>query len=271
VTWRVFLGRGADRSRIASELIDQQVSYRFGGEPGDDLAAAVGREISDGFTRFAVAGQDADVAMVVDSALSAGMAGRVDLALLPGGSRSDLARTFALDQSLPAAVARMAHGTPYLIDIGVVSGGFGRAAFLNSVATGLLAGGPAWFPMWPRPLRVAGPVIVRAGANPVETMASGVLVLNGQFWGEWVGAPRSTLVDGVVDLQLFTGRRRVLARLRPALRTGMHVRSNMVRRLPVAHAEVDQPPSWMVSVDGVRIGRGPFTLAVVAGAVRLAI
>ena len=107
--------------------------------------------------------------------------------------------------------------------------------------------------------------------TPVETMASGILLLNGQFWGNWVGAPRSTLVDGVLDLQMFTGTRRKLGRLRRAFRTGMHVRAAGVRRLSVSQADVDQPTNWQIVVDGIRMGRGPFSVAVVPAAVRLAV
>ena len=262
---------GSSPAPLAAELSRQLVSHRFVTPGSSDLAQTVSAELHAGFTRLAVQGGDPEIAAVIGAVLEAGFAGRVDLALLPSRERSELARTFALGDSLAEGVRRLAHGDPYPIDIGVVTGSFGRMAFINSVSTGVLAGGPAWFPFWPRPLRVAGRVVIEGGPTPVETMASGVLVLNGQFWGDWIGAPRSTLVDGVVDLQLFTGTRRQLSRLRPAFRAGMHVRAAGVRRLAVSRAEVDQPPGWQVVVDGIRVGRGPFSVEVVAGAVRLAV
>lgn len=265
----MFVADHSDPSRLAHELHAQRVSHRFVDLGARGLGAAVAAELAGGFNRLAVVGGDPYLAEVIEAVIDAGLGGKVDVAIV--SDRSDLGRTFALERGVLAAVGRMARGNLYPIDAGVVEGGFGRVAFVNSVATGVLAGGPGWFPAWPRPLRVAGRVVVRAGTSPVETMASGMLVLNGQFWGDWIGAPRSTLVDGVVDLQLFTGARRMLARLRPAFRTGMHVRGVGVRRLSIARAEVDQPRSWIVSVDGIRRGRGPFTVTVLPAVVRLAI
>lgn len=267
----MILADGSNPRVVADELTRQRVSHRFLTPAPETLAAVVASELESGFTRLAVAGGDHEIASVVGAVVDAGFAGLVDLALLPSRTPSELARTFALGPSLPDAVRRLAHGQPYPIDIGMVEGSFGRMAFINSVAAGVLAGGPGWFPVWPRPIRMAGPVVVHGGTTPVETVASGILVLNGQFWGKWVGAPRSTLVDGVVDLQLFSGTRRKLSRLRPAFRVGMHVRAAGVRRLAVARAEVDQPAPWRVSVDGRRVGRGSFTVTVVPGAVRLAV
>ena len=270
MTWRVFVADGSRVSAISEELGAQSVAHSIVDVAGG-IGPAVAGELRAGFTRIAVAGNDAIVAEAVESVLEEGLEGKIDLAILPGGTKSDLLRTFALDQALGAAVRRMSHGNPYAIDVGVAEGTFGKVVFMNSVATGVLAGGPAWFPIWPRPLRAAGPVLITAGTRPVETMASGILVLNGQFWGDWVGAPRSTLVDGVVDLEVFTGPRRILARLRRAFRSGNHVRGAGVRRLSVAHAVIDQPAGWIVTVDGVRLGRGSFTVAVIPGALRLSI
>jgi diacylglycerol kinase family enzyme len=269
VTWRILVNGSSDPGAIAAELRAQSVAHRF--VETEDLMAAVVGEISAGNTRIAVSGGDPELAAVVAAVAAAGAEGRVDVALLPGATRSQLVRTFALDTGLGAAVGRMLHGTPYPIDAGTVEGGFGRIVFVNSVASGVLAGGPGWFPYWPRPLRMAGPVIVRSGASAAENIALGTLVLNGQFWGDWIGAPRSTLVDGVVDLQVFSGRRRTLSRLRPAFRTGMHVRATSIRRLSVAAAEVTQPDAWWVAVDGMRVGRGGFRLTVLPGVVRLAV
>jgi len=260
---------GSDPGEIAAELRDQSVAHRF--VETDDLRGAVGREAAAGNTRFAVSGGDRELAAVVAGVVAAGAEGRIDVALLPGTTRSQLARTFAFDTDLNAAVGRMLHGTPYAIDAGTVDGGFGRVFFVNSVASGALAGGPGWFPYWPRPMRMSGPVIVHSGATTTESIALGTLVLNGQFWGDWIGAPRSTLVDGVVDLQVFGGRRRMLSRLRPAFRTGMHVRATTVRRLSVSSAEISQPDAWWVTVDGIRVGQGGFDLTVLPGVVRLAV
>jgi diacylglycerol kinase family enzyme len=271
MSWRVFVLDGSDPRPIGSALAAEAVSHRFVEVAPSALREAVTSELEQGFTRLAVTGGDAAAASVVDCVIAAGFEGRVDLALLPGRRPSELARTFALDPGLAASVRRIARGDRYPIDVGVIDAAFGRRVFLSSVATGVLAGGPHWFPLWPRPIRSAGPVTVHAGTTVVQTVGSGVLVLNGQFWGDWIGAPRSTLIDGVVDLQLFSGRRRMLSRLRPAFRTGQHVRAVGVRRMSIATATVDQPSNWWINVDGIRLGRGAFSVATVAGAVAVSI
>ena len=180
-------------------------------------------------------------------------------------------RTFAADQTVGGAIDRMVRHTPYLIDAGVVEGEFGSQVFVNSVAAGLLAGGPGWFPWWPRPVLPTRRVAVTTGGAATEAVAAGALILNGQFWGDRVVAPRSTTVDGVFDVQFFNGHRLALSRLRRTMRTGMHVRSHHVRRRALAEASIDAPRVWPISVDGIRVGSGAFRVACLPGAVRLAI
>jgi diacylglycerol kinase family enzyme len=143
--------------------------------------------------------------------------------------------------------------------------------FVNSVAAGVLAAGPGWFPWWPRPLLPARRITIASGDTATESVAAGALVVNGQFWGDRVAAPRSTMIDGVLDVQMFNGHRIALSRLRRTMRSGMHVRSHHVRRRALGEAMIEAPRAWQVAVDGIRVGRGGFRVSCLPGAVRLAI
>lgn len=270
MTWQVFATRDATAAAI-TEGLGQRVAHRCQVVAVDDLPAAAAGALDRGFRRLAIEGADPEVATVV-AEIRARRAGRqTDLAVITADKPSELLRTFAADQTLQGSIERMIRHTPYLIDAGLVEASFGSMVFMSSVAAGVVAGGPAWFPWWPRPILPAAAFTVETGGVGTEAVASGILVLNGQFWGDRVVAPRSTPVDGVFDIQLFNGRRIALSRLRRAMRTGMHVRSHHVRRRSLSEASIEAPSSWSVSVDGIRMGRGAFRVTCLPGAVRLAI
>jgi len=270
VTWQVFAKREATAAAIA-EGLGQRIAHRCQVIAVGDLASAAADALDRGFRRLAIEGADPEVAAVVAEIRARRVGRQTDLAVLTTGTPSELLRTFAADQTLQGSIERMIRHTPYLIDAGLVEGSFGPMVFVSSVAAGVLAGGPAWFPWWPWPLLPAGAFSVETGGVATEAVASGALVLNGQFWGDRVIAPRSTTVDGVFDIQLFNGRRVALSRLRRAMRTGMHVRSHHVRRRSLSEASIAVPSSWSVRVDGIRLGRGAFRVTCLPGSVRLAI
>lgn len=271
MTWQVLVRREATAHAISEGLREGKIAHRIAMVDRDGIGPAAGDALDAGFRRLAVEGSDPDVAAVIAEVDARRLGRLTDLAVIVTGGRSDLLRTFAADQSLDGAIDRIVDHTPYLMDAGRIESEFGEMVFVNSVAAGILAHGPGWFPWWPVPILPARPVCLRAGDADTEAVASGALVLNGQFWGSWVAAPRSTLVDGVLDVQMFNGHRVALSRLRHAMPTGMHVRSHHVRRRSLSEAEVAAPHSWVFSVDGRRVGRGAFRVTCLPGAVRLAI
>lgn len=269
MTWQIFATRAATALAVVEGLTEGRVAHKCAVVDVAGLPDAVGDVLDRGFRRIAVEGEDPTLATVVEEIRARRVGRQTDLAVI--SRRSDLMRTFAADQTINGAVRRMIDHTPYLADVGHVEGGFGEMVFVNSVAAGVLAGGPGWFPWWPWPILPARGVTVATGDSATEAVASGALVLNGQFWGDGVVAPRSTLVDGTLDVQMYNGHRIALSRLRRTMRTGMHVRSHHVRRRSLAEALIEAPPSWAVAVDGIRVGKGAFRVTCLPGAVRLAI
>ena len=269
MTWQVFATSSSTVAAVDEGLTTGQVAHRCQVVAPAGIPEAVGDALAHGFRRIAIEGRDPEIASAIAEIRAHGVGRQTDLAVITRDS--DLMRTFAAEQTVDGAVQRMTRHTPYLIDAGLVEGDFAEMLFVNSVASGVLASGPGWFPWWPRPLLPARRVAVTAGDTTTESVASGALVLNGQFWGDRIAAPRSTMVDGVFDVQVFNGHRIALSRLRRTMRTGMHVRSHHVRRRALAEARFDAPRAWQIAVDGIRVGRGAFRVACLPGAVRLAI
>lgn len=270
MSWQIFAVEDSTAAALESGLRDAQLAHRTSVVERSRLAAAVGAALDSGFRRIAIEGGDPELADAIAEVGARRIGQQTDIALISAG-RSDLLRTFAVVQTVAGAIQRIVDHTPYPIDVGHIEGEFGERVFVNSVAAGIMAKGPRWFPWWPVPLLPAAGVAVTAAGSVTESVASGVLVLNGQFWDSWSLAPRSTLVDGVMDIQMFNGRRIALSRLRHSMRNGMHVRSHHVRRRSLAEADVASPGSWPVVVDGIRVGHGAFRVSCLPAAVRLAI
>lgn len=228
-----------------------------------DVRSAARVAIAGGRLRIGVAGTDADAAAVVAAALDEGA--RIELAVIPR-RRSDLVDMFAL--AAGTHLERLSHGTPYPIDAGVIEGRGGERIFLNSVTAGLAAGPASLFPWSPTP-GGRRRVKIEAARERTITDASAVLVMNGQCWAGRTVAPRATLTDGALDVQVLSGGRWGITRARRALHRGLHVRSRSVTRVSVARAEIDVPPNWRVDVDRRSWGRGAFSVSVLPNAADL--
>lgn len=227
-------------------------------ESGD--ATAIGAILERGFDRLAILGSDADAAAVAAEARLR----RTPIGLALGMPASELARTFAL--SAEDILDRVTNGTRYTIDLGWVEGSWGVVPFLNSVAIGMA---PA---RWPSPVAWARPraSVQMTGDREVDG-ARGVLVMNGQYWAGLPVAPKATLVDGVLDVQVMAPVRMGGIGLAVAMGHGLHLSRREVTRRSMAKAVIEVPERWAVAVDGVRRGEGPVEASVSPGALDLLI
>jgi len=97
-----------------------------------------------------------------------------------------------------------------------------------------------------------------------------VVVANAQFFGGGFNiAPRASMVDGLLDVQIITSRRREVAALMRKARGGDHLADPGVRRFvaPEARIETDEP--LPVEVDGEPLGRTPLVVRLQAGCLSL--
>ena len=99
-----------------------------------------------------------------------------------------------------------------------------------------------------------------------------MVVANGQFFGGGLNvAPRSTLVDGVMDVQVFSGPKRNAFAIMPRLAFGSHLTHRAVRRYIGANVSIQAPDEWPVEADGEIIGRGSVEIETIPQALDFAI
>jgi len=292
MTWFVVAnpsaGTGVDPAGVARALRRAGVTHEMA-VPGsiEEARSAVARAVAAGHTRFVAVGGDGTANVVVDELFAVRTWPEPPmLALVPTGSGSDFARTFALPP-MEEAVARLADAEPYRCDVGLLTGAFGRRHFLNAANVGIAAASarragrlPArlggirytlafWLTL---PRFPPGPATITTSRGTVAGQVMNVVVANGQFFGGGLNvAPRASPADGMLDIQVFLGPRRNAFSVMPRLVRGHHLGHRAVRRLVAAEATIEVPAHWPVEADGEVIGRGAVRVEILPGALELGI
>jgi len=184
---------------------------------------------------------------------------------------------------LDAGIARLRTPDRYRIDIGLASGSFGRVHFLNALNAGVAAASVATAAKLPRSIGAkryaAGfwlalarfppaDIGARIGRHSFSGEAINVVVANGQFFGGGMNvAPRATLTDGLLDVQVFQGPRRRAFSVMPRLIKGSHLTHTGVRRYVGSEIELDIPQDWPVEADGEILGTGSVLVTTIPAAV----
>ncbi len=251
----------------------------------DESRARVRESIAGGRTDIAVVGGDGTVSMVMDEAVASGA--DVTVAVLPAGTGCDLIRTFGISQDLPTAAKHLLTDDTYLIDVVALEGEWGKRHFVNVAQAGAGAAavqsaarmtrrlGTARYPLafaarLPRFPRAN--VTVTTERRTYETEALAVIAANAQFFaGGWNVAPRATLMDGVIDIQVFTARKTQAPALVPRIIKGTHLSDPGVRRFTASEFTIHADPEWPFEADGELVGNTPVKGRVVPAAVRLKI
>ncbi len=250
-----------------------------------EARAAVRESIAAGWTNIAVVGGDGTVSMVMDEAVAAGP--DVTIAVLPAGTGCDLVRTFGIPQNLTAAAKHLTTDDTYLIDVVALEGDWGHRHFVNVAQAGAGAAAvqtaarlsrrlgasryplafAARLPRFPR-----AQVTVTTERRTYEADALAVIVANAQFFaGGWNVAPRATLMDGVVDIQVISARKTQAPALVPKVIKGTHLSDPSVRRFTASEFTIETEPGWPFEADGDLIGNTPVRGRVLPAAVRLKI
>ncbi len=112
VTGRRF---AAVEPRLRTALGPLEVACTRGPRDAERIAREGARS---GVERIVIAGGDGTTSEVVTGLLGSGLAGQVELALLPLGTGGDLLRTLGIPRDLDAALARIATGRAVPIDAG---------------------------------------------------------------------------------------------------------------------------------------------------------
>ena len=240
-----------------------------------------------GASHFAVAGGDGTVNLAVNALMPLDLDPRPVLGVLPVGTGCDLLRTFGLPQDLAGAARHLVTGDTYDLDVAVLEGLWGLRYFVNVAQTGVGAAavetamrmgrrlGTARYPLafaarlpgFPR-----AQVRITTERRTIETEALAVIMANAQFFaGGWNIAPKATVVDGVLDLQVIDCRKTRAPALVPKLIKGTHLTDRAVRRLSAAEFSIETDPTWPVECDGDFLGNTAVKGRVVPAAISLKI
>ena len=280
-------GRGA-RAKVEAVLRERRITGDA--VEVDGIAAlkdTVGTAAGQGRTRFVAVGGDGTVNAVLNALLEHEWQEPPTLGVLPAGTGCDLVRTFGAGNRIETAVDRLAGDATYPVDVGVAIGEWGRRFFLNVASAGATAAAArAAFrlPGWLGTLRYVGGV---AGSLPVFPRCEisleadrrrfsgeslGVVFANGQFFGGGFNiAPRASMVDQLLDVQVITARKREAGRLMSKARGGHHLSDPAVRRFVASEVRLESSEPWPVETDGEPIGTTPVLLRLQAGRIRLKI
>ncbi|MGI9528425.1 MAG: diacylglycerol/lipid kinase family protein [Acidimicrobiia bacterium] len=247
-----------------------------------DTATVVHQAQQRGLSHFAAVGGDGTAHHVLNAVMASAPTTRQTMALIPAGSGSDFVRTFGHTSDTHAAVNRLADMDRYGIDIGRIEGAFGSRFFLNAVNAGVAAASVRTAERLPRAVgtvryttafwaalarfRQAG-VVVDIDRHRFEGDAINVVAANGQFFGGGLNiAPRATLVDGELDVQVFSGPRRNAFTVMPRLLFGSHLTHRAVRRYIGSAVNIDVPGDWPVEADGELLGTGSVAITTIPDA-----
>jgi diacylglycerol kinase family enzyme len=102
--------------------------------------------------------------------------------------------------------------------------------------------------------------------------AIAVVLANGQFFGSGLNiAPKATLVDGLLDVQVFSGTRWSAIPIVPRVRRGLHLSHPSVQRFRSGKLRIEADRPWPIEVDGDYLGETPVDISVLPGALRIKI
>lgn len=241
----------------------------------------------DGRTHFAVVGGDGTMNVAINALMDLDLGERVTIGMLPAGTGCDLLRTFGLPQTLEGAAPHLGTSNYYAIDVAYLDGHWGRRYFANVAQTGVGAAaaqtalrigrffGPARYPIafagrLPRFPRAE--ITLTTERRTVETEALAVIFANAQFFaGGWNVAPKATLIDGVLDVQIIDSSKLRAPALVPKVVKGTHLGDVAVRRFSAAEFDLKTEPLWPVEADGDYLGNTGVSGRVIPAAINLKI
>ena len=273
-------GRGARwagpvRQALADAGLDVLV---LSGDSGAESTALATGAAADGVDAVVAVGGDGLVHCVVQALAGTG----VPLGIVPAGGGNDLAGALGAPADPQAAVAVIAAGRMRSIDLGQVHGGAWWAGVLNAGFDSAVVARAEHMHRPRGPLRydlAAWLEIVHRHAHPMRITLDGVvheravtLVAVGnsfRYGGGMRIAPDAQLDDGLFDVLVADAMpRHQLARLKPLVRAGTHVRHPQVAVHRAAEVTLDAP-DLLAYADGERIGPLPVSTTCVPAALQV--
>lgn len=277
-------GRFWDRCRGVDTLDGELISA----PTPQEATRAMDRVVGQGTRRIIAVGGDGTFHHLVNEVMRRGIAGQVELGLLPLGTGSDLARSLGLPRRPAAAVRHLLQAGPRSLDLLQVDLGKQTLYAANVASLGLSAEVArtvncrvrrrAWtyleaavcqlLASRPRELAVEldgkpwfrGPVWLLVAANGPR-FARGMRIM-----------PHARFDDGFVDCMLATSRGpwSLMPHL-PRLYLGMHLGARPVRWQRGVRLSVDDlgPEGWLAELDGEHYPASRFRVTLLPAAIRV--
>jgi diacylglycerol kinase (ATP) len=291
--WKVVVNRSAGRTPIRLEAlraalaaanVDADIEAPTTRAEAEAVFTTAARE---GVGYIAVAGGDGTMNLAANALLGLDGVEPPVLALLPTGTGCDLLRTFGIPQDLAGAALHLSTDDVYPIDVAVLEGSWGSRYFVNVAQVGVGAAaaetaarfgrglGASRYPvafMARLPRFPVARVVVETERRRYESDALAVIMANAQFFaGGWNVAPKATLVDGVLDMQMINIAKSRAPALVPKIIRGNHLTDRAVRRFSAARFEITTNVPWPLEADGDYVGNTPVSGRVLPAALRLKI
>lgn len=291
--WHVCVNRAAGRNPVEPLQVDRLL-HELGvdalvtaPDTSQEAVFAIQEAARDGFRHFVVVGGDGTVNLAVNALMTLDMGTRPVLGVLPSGTGCDLLRTFGLPQDLGGAARHLTTPDEYQMDLATVEGSWGRRFFANVAQTGVGAAAAETALRLPRYLGASRYPVAFAARLPgfpratarietdrrvIESEALAVILANAQFFaGGWNVAPKATVVDGALDLQIIDCKKTSAPALVPKIVKGTHLTDPAVRRVSTSEFRIETNPSWPVECDGETVGNTTVSGRVVPAAISLKI
>ncbi|HEX6221612.1 MAG TPA: diacylglycerol kinase family protein [Acidimicrobiia bacterium] len=291
--WLVVVNRSAGSSPISIDRVT--LALDAAGVDGEIVVPSSRAETEEviaeaariGQTHFALAGGDGTVNLAANALLRLEGLEPPVIGVLPVGTGCDILRTFGMPHELGEAARHLATEDVYPIDVATLEGDWGTRYFVNVAQVGVGAaaaetaprfarrGGAARYPaafLFRLPRFPQAHVTVQTERRTYESKALAVIMANAQFFaGGWNVAPKATLVDGVLDIQIIDISKTRAPAFVPKVIRGTHLTDRAVRRFSAATFRIETDVVWPLEADGDYIGNTPVAGRVLRAALRLKI
>ena len=291
--WKVVVNRSAGRTPIrlaamraalGAANVDADIEAPATRAEAEAVITTAARE---GVSHIAVAGGDGTMNLAANALLGLDGVEPPVVALLPTGTGCDLLRTFGIPQDLAGAARHLSTDDVYPIDVAVLEGSWGIRYFVNVAQVGVGAAAAETAARFGRGLGASrypvafvarlprfpvARVVVETERRRYESDALAVIMANAQFFaGGWNVAPKATLVDGVLDMQMINTPKPMAPALVSKIIKGNHLTDRAVRRFTAAKFEITTDVPWPLEADGDYVGNTPVSGRVLPAALRLKI
>ena len=208
-----------------------------------------------------------------------------EVSCLPGGSGSDFIRTFALPQNIEEAVEHLIYDNFYEVDVGLIKNKTDAKYFINVLNIGFLASTvevsekfPNLFRAFRYPLSFWIKIITaRAKEMTISNdkyefkgMAFNICVCNAQYFGGgWNISPKSSLQDGLFNIQVFAVTKLKAMQIFFLAKKGLHLRESSVKLKRLSQLTVNSKDP--IEIDGDFFGYGPAEIFIKKRAIRFKI